>query len=50
MILIFILIFFLAGMDLKELLEIPQGARRKFHDDVTVIVIFIEGRIWKSSG
>ncbi|XP_071685894.1 protein phosphatase 2C 29-like [Rutidosis leptorrhynchoides] len=39
-----------AGMDLHELLEIPQGDRRKYHDDVTVMVISLEGRIWKSSG
>ncbi|KAG9150455.1 hypothetical protein Leryth_010842 [Lithospermum erythrorhizon] len=39
-----------AGMDFHELLEIPQGDRRKYHDDVTVMVISLEGRIWKSSG
>ncbi|KAL6634939.1 hypothetical protein ACP70R_027610 [Stipagrostis hirtigluma subsp. patula] len=39
-----------AGMDFYELLEIPQGDRRKYHDDVTVMVISLEGRIWKSSG
>ncbi|CAL5429536.1 unnamed protein product [Camellia sinensis] len=39
-----------AGMDLHELLDIPQGDRRKYHDDVTVMVISLEGRIWKSSG
>lgn len=46
------LLFFLhAGMDLHELLDIPQGDRRKYHDDVTVMVISLEGgRIWKSSG
>lgn len=38
------------GMDLHELLDIPQGDRRKYHDDVTVMVISLEGRIWKSSG
>ncbi|KAF3515294.1 hypothetical protein F2Q69_00003150 [Brassica cretica] len=37
------------GMDFHELLEIPQGDRRKYHDDVSVIVISLEGRIWKSS-
>ncbi|XP_072959006.1 probable protein phosphatase 2C 26 [Typha angustifolia] len=39
-----------AGMDLYELLDIPQGDRRKYHDDVTVMVVSLEGRIWKSSG
>lgn len=38
------------GMDLHDLLDIPQGDRRKYHDDVTVMVISLEGRIWKSSG
>ncbi|KAJ4848024.1 hypothetical protein Tsubulata_009357, partial [Turnera subulata] len=26
-----------AGLDLHELLDIPQGDRRKYHDDVTVM-------------
>ncbi|KAL2548009.1 putative protein phosphatase 2C 23 [Forsythia ovata] len=39
-----------AGMDFHELLDIPQGDRRKYHDDVTVMVVSLEGRIWKSSG
>ncbi|KAG6489729.1 probable protein phosphatase 2C 26 [Zingiber officinale] len=41
-----------AGLDFLELLDIPQGDRRKYHDDVTVMVISLEvdGRIWKSSG
>ncbi|ONK72236.1 uncharacterized protein A4U43_C04F17260 [Asparagus officinalis] len=39
-----------AGMGFNELLDIPQGDRRKYHDDVTVMVISLEGRIWKSSG
>ncbi|KAK8626252.1 hypothetical protein V6N13_133903 [Hibiscus sabdariffa] len=39
-----------AGMEFHELLDIPQGDRRKYHDDVTVMVISLEGRIWKSSG
>ncbi|XP_054810783.1 protein phosphatase 2C 29-like [Prosopis cineraria] len=39
-----------AGMDVHELLDIRQGDRRKYHDDVTVMVISLEGRIWKSSG
>ncbi|CAA7389683.1 unnamed protein product [Spirodela intermedia] len=38
-----------AGMDFHELLEIPQGDRRKYHDDVSVIVISLEGRIWRYS-
>lgn len=38
-----------AGMDFHELLEIPQGERRRYHDDVSVIIISLEGRIWRSS-
>ncbi|KAJ0509516.1 putative protein-serine/threonine phosphatase [Helianthus annuus] len=38
-----------ADMDFHELLEIPQGDRRRYHDDVSVIVISLEGRIWRSS-
>ncbi|KAJ6837833.1 putative protein phosphatase 2C 23 [Iris pallida] len=37
-----------AGMDFHELLEIPQGDRRRYHDDVSVVVISLEGRIWRS--
>ncbi|CAN8269522.1 unnamed protein product [Cochlearia groenlandica] len=37
------------GMDFHELVEIPQGDRRKYHDDVSVIVVSLEGRIWRSS-
>ncbi|KAJ7524088.1 hypothetical protein O6H91_18G077100 [Diphasiastrum complanatum] len=37
-----------AGMDFHELLEIPQGDRRKYHDDVSVMVISVEGRVWRS--
>ena len=39
-----------AGMDFHELLDIPQGDRRKYHDDVYVMVVSLEGRIWRSSG
>lgn len=38
------------GMDFHELLDIPQGDRRKYHDDVSVMVISLEGRIWRSFG
>ncbi|XP_026658928.2 probable protein phosphatase 2C 4 [Phoenix dactylifera] len=37
-----------AGLDFHELLEIPQGVRRQYHDDVSIIVISLEGRIWRS--
>lgn len=37
-----------AGMDFHELLDIPQGDRRKYHDDVSIIIISFEGRIWRS--
>lgn len=39
-----------AGMDFHELLAIPQGDRRRYHDDVSIIIISFEGRIWRSSG
>ncbi|OIW13023.1 hypothetical protein TanjilG_15472 [Lupinus angustifolius] len=38
------------GMDFHELLDIPHGERRKYHDDVSVMVVSLEGRIWRSSG
>ncbi|KAH9622326.1 hypothetical protein KSS87_002520 [Heliosperma pusillum] len=38
-----------SGMDFYELLDIPQGERRRYHDDVSIIVISLEGRIWRSS-
>ncbi|XP_004495838.1 protein phosphatase 2C 32 [Cicer arietinum] len=38
------------GMNFHELLDIPHGDRRKYHDDVSVMVVSLEGRIWKSSG
>lgn len=47
--LIIILVFITAGMDFHELLDIPQGDRRRYHDDVSVIIISFEGRIWRSS-
>ncbi|XP_074263773.1 putative protein phosphatase 2C 23 isoform X2 [Silene latifolia] len=34
-----------AGLDFYELLEIPQGDRCGYHDDVSIIVISLEGRI-----
>ncbi|XP_077239069.1 putative protein phosphatase 2C 23 [Tasmannia lanceolata] len=37
-----------AGMEFHELLEIPQGDRRRYHDDVSIIVVSLEGRIWRS--
>ncbi|CBI30559.3 unnamed protein product, partial [Vitis vinifera] len=38
-----------ASMDFHELLDIPQGDRRRYHDDLSIIVISLEGRIWRSS-
>lgn len=38
-----------AGMDFHELLDIPQGDRRRYHDDVSIIIISLEGRIWRST-
>ncbi|KAH7287761.1 hypothetical protein KP509_32G073000 [Ceratopteris richardii] len=37
-----------AGMGFHELLDVPQGDRRKYHDDVSVMVISLQGRIWRS--
>jgi len=38
-------------MDFHELLDIPPGDRRKYHDDVSVMVVSLEGgEIWRSSG
>ncbi|CAA3022164.1 probable protein phosphatase 2C 4 [Olea europaea var. sylvestris] len=37
-----------ASMNFQELLEIPQGDRRRYHDDVSIIVVSLEGRIWRS--
>ncbi|MCO5550379.1 hypothetical protein L7F22_003863 [Adiantum nelumboides] len=37
-----------AGMDFHQLLGVPQGDRRKYHDDVSVMVISLQGRIWRS--
>ncbi|GMH23087.1 hypothetical protein Nepgr_024930 [Nepenthes gracilis] len=38
-----------AGIDFHELLDIPQGERRRYHDDVSIIIISLEGQIWRSS-
>lgn len=38
-----------AGLDFHELLDIRQGERRRYHDDVSVIIVSLEGRIWRSS-
>ncbi|XP_060174530.1 probable protein phosphatase 2C 23 [Lycium barbarum] len=38
-----------AGMDFHEFLDMPPGDRRRYHDDVSIIIISFEGKIWKSS-
>ncbi|KAM3262810.1 hypothetical protein ACQJBY_053122 [Aegilops geniculata] len=38
-----------AGMDYHELLKISEDERRKYHDDVSIIVISFKGRMWRSS-
>ncbi|KAM0930851.1 hypothetical protein ACQ4PT_000744 [Festuca glaucescens] len=38
-----------AGMECHQLLEVPHGVRRKYHDDVSIIVISFEGRLWRST-
>ncbi|RWW21333.1 hypothetical protein GW17_00014520 [Ensete ventricosum] len=37
-----------AGMEFSQLLDVPQGDRRKYHDDVSIIIISLEGRMWRS--
>ncbi|KAG5092055.1 hypothetical protein JHK82_050833 [Glycine max] len=37
-----------AGMEFHELLDIPQGERRNYHDDISIVIISIEGKIWRS--
>ncbi|XP_030464289.2 probable protein phosphatase 2C 23 [Syzygium oleosum] len=37
-----------AGIEFHDLLEIPQGDRRRYHDDISIIIISLEGRIWRS--
>jgi hypothetical protein len=36
-------------MESRQLLDIPRGERRHYHDDVSIVVISFEGRIWRSS-
>jgi hypothetical protein len=36
-------------MESRQLLDIPLGERRHYHDDVSIVVISFEGRIWRSS-
>ncbi|KAK7390571.1 hypothetical protein VNO78_25880 [Psophocarpus tetragonolobus] len=38
-----------AGMDFHELLDIPQGERRLYHDDISIVIISFKGKIWRSS-
>ncbi|CAM0958407.1 unnamed protein product [Alopecurus aequalis] len=38
-----------AGMGFHELLEVQQGDRRQYHDDVSIIIISLDGKIWRSS-
>jgi len=38
-----------SGMDFHELLDIPQGERRLYHDDISIVIISFEGKIWRSS-
>ncbi|XP_042416179.1 probable protein phosphatase 2C 4 [Zingiber officinale] len=37
-----------AGMNFHELFEIEQGDRRRYHDDISIIIISLEGQIWRS--
>lgn len=40
--------FNVAGMNFHELLDIPQGERRLYHDDISIVIISLEGNIWRS--
>jgi pyruvate dehydrogenase phosphatase len=35
-------------MEIQELLEVQQGDRRRYHDDVSIIIVSLEGKIWTS--
>ncbi|KAF7051567.1 hypothetical protein CFC21_059796 [Triticum aestivum] len=37
-----------SGMDYHELLNISHDKRRRYHDDVSVIMISFKGRMWRS--
>ncbi|XP_070051177.1 probable protein phosphatase 2C 4 [Nicotiana tomentosiformis] len=37
-----------AGMNFHELLDIPPGDRRQYHDDVSIIIVSFQGKIWRS--
>ncbi|BAT84449.1 hypothetical protein VIGAN_04182700 [Vigna angularis var. angularis] len=37
-----------AGLEFHELLDIPQGERRHYHDDISIVIISLEGKIWRS--
>ncbi|TKY66034.1 phosphatase 2C 4 [Spatholobus suberectus] len=37
-----------AGMEFHELLDIPHGERRHYHDDISIVIISLEGKIWRS--
>ncbi|KAK7395302.1 hypothetical protein VNO78_15853 [Psophocarpus tetragonolobus] len=37
-----------AGMEFQELLDIPEGERRHYHDDMSIVIISLEGKIWRS--
>ncbi|KAK7339635.1 hypothetical protein VNO77_20313 [Canavalia gladiata] len=37
-----------AGLKFHELLDIPQGERRLYHDDISIVIISLEGKIWRS--
>ncbi|KAJ7961431.1 putative Protein phosphatase 2c [Quillaja saponaria] len=38
-----------AGIEFHELLEIPQGERRRYHDDISIVIVSLEGIIWRLS-
>ncbi|KAJ3688245.1 hypothetical protein LUZ61_017409 [Rhynchospora tenuis] len=38
-----------AKKDVNDLIGLPQGERRKYHDDVSIVIISLDGKIWKSS-
>ncbi|KAF3330513.1 hypothetical protein FCM35_KLT03867 [Carex littledalei] len=38
-----------AGKDVNDLIGLPQGERRKYHDDVSIVIISLDGKIWRST-
>jgi hypothetical protein len=33
----------------NDLIGLPRGERRKYHDDVSIVIISLDGKIWRST-